>query len=414
MSKRRTLGLIVGLSALAMASVARSNDPHSVEGITKALGAAKITAVQAIEAAQKEITGGKVTEVALHTEKEAVLYEVNVLIGEGVKKVRIDAASGKVLGVEGEPADEAKQGELAEVKQALGMARLTFPEAIEAAAKEVPDGRAFNIKLELKGKQAVYMVALLQGDKAIMAPVNASSGEVSAILQLPPGGDPRGPADSAWRRDFKVDKANWADRGKNPYFLLEPGHRCTYKHGSETLSITVLDETKVVDGVTTRVVEEREEKNGKPKEISRNYFAMDKSTNDVYYFGEDVDIYKDGKVVGHGGAWLSGVNGAKFGLMMPGRPKVGDKFYQEVAPKVAMDRAEIVGVHEPLTTPAGDFRCLHVKETTPLEKDVSHKWYVAGLGLVKDDEFVIASQEPGGQKDGAQSKEPGEKEDEED
>jgi len=43
--------------------------------------------------------------------------------------------------------------------------------------------------------------------------------------------------------------------------------------------------------------------------------AIDKRTNDVYYFGEVVDIYKDRKVVDHEGGWLSG---AKFGMMMPG------------------------------------------------------------------------------------------------
>jgi hypothetical protein len=35
----------------------------------------------------------------------------------------------------------------------------------------------------------------------------------------------------------------------------------------------VLDETKTVDGVETRIVEERETVNGKPIEVSRNYFA---------------------------------------------------------------------------------------------------------------------------------------------
>src|SRR5437762_8506857 len=42
-------------------------------------------------------------------------------------------------------------------------------------------------------------------------------------------------------------------------------------------------------------------------------FALCKRTNSVYYFGEDVDIYKNGKIVGHEGSWLSGEKGAKFG-----------------------------------------------------------------------------------------------------
>src|SRR4030095_6201749 len=97
--------------------------------------------------------------------------------------------------------------------------------------------------------------------------------------------------------------------------------------GNEQLTITVLDETKKVDGVETRVVEERETKNGKLGEVSRNYFAISKRTNSVYYFGEDVDIYKDGKVVNHEGGWLAGVKDARFGLMMPGQATLKAKYY---------------------------------------------------------------------------------------
>ena len=124
----------------------------------------------------------------------------------------------------------------------------------------------------------------------------------------------------------------------------------------------------MVDGVETRIVEEREEKDGQLTEVSRNYFAIDKTTKDVYYFGEDVDMYKDGKVVNHDGSWLAGVNDAKFGMMMPGKPKVGDKFYQELSPKVAMDRCEIVALDGEIETPLETFKyCLCMKETSELE-----------------------------------------------
>ncbi len=154
--------------------------------------------------------------------------------------------------------------------------------------------------------------------------------------------------------------------------------------------MTVTRKTKVVDGVETRVVEEREEKDGKLTEVSQNYFAIDKTTSAVYYFGEDVDDYKDGKVVSHEGAWLSGVNGARFGMMMPGKPKVGDKFQQETAPKVAMDRCEIAAMGKQIKTPAGTFKnCLCAKEGSSLENGTSDKVYAPGVGLVKDDEFLL-------------------------
>ena len=59
-----------------------------------------------------------------------------------------------------------------------------------------------------------------------------------------------------------------------------------------------------------------------------------------------VDNYKDGKIINHESAWRAGEQGARFGLMIPARPKVGDKFYQEIAPKVALDRVEVVSVDQ--------------------------------------------------------------------
>lgn len=199
------------------------------------------------------------------------------------------------------------------------------------------------------------------------------------------------PAQDGWQQEFTVNKADLSSTGTSRYFRLEPGNQLVFGEGKDTLTITVLNETKMVDGVETRVIEEREMKDGKPAEISRNYFAIDKKTGDVYYFGEDVDIYKNGKVASHEGAWLSGVKGAKFGLMMPGEPKVGQRFYQEQAPGVATDRAEIASTSETVTTPAGTFRdCVKTNESSSLESGTAHKWYAPGVGLIKDgDEFIL-------------------------
>ena len=78
--------------------------------------------------------------------------------------------------------------------------------------------------------------------------------------------------------------------GSNPYFILEPGYQSILEGRGEKLAISVLDDTVEIDGVTTRVVEEREWKSGNLIEVSRNFFAIDPETADVFYFGEDVDI----------------------------------------------------------------------------------------------------------------------------
>jgi len=185
---------------------------------------------------------------------------------------------------------------------------------------------------------------------------------------------------------FLVDMKDLSSTGVNPYFNLEPGYRLVYagtdEGKSKELVITVLDETKKIGDVETRVVEERETTDGKETELSRNYFAICKKTNSVYYFGEDA-----------GGAWLSGENGARFGLMMPGTVLVGSRYCQEIAPGKAMDRAEHVSMTESLETPAGKFEnVLKVEETTPLEPgDKEYKYYAAGVGLIKDGALKLVS-----------------------
>jgi hypothetical protein len=61
--------------------------------------------------------------------------------------------------------------------------------------------------------------------------------------------------------------------------------------------------------------------------------------------------------VSHEGAWLAGQNGAKAGMIMPGKVVVGLKYYQEIAPGVAEDRAEIVSVNDTLYTSWNIFKC---------------------------------------------------------
>jgi hypothetical protein len=195
---------------------------------------------------------------------------------------------------------------------------------------------------------------------------------------------------AAYRSDFAPELSNLGTVGSNPYFNLTPGYKQYFTEGGTHTTITVLAEIVIIDGVQCRVVEDREEKDGKPVEFTRDYYAIDKATGDVYYFGEDVDVYKDGKVSNHEGSWRSGVEGAKYGLMMPGRIVAGDRFFQERAPRQrAMDRSEVISLAEKVVTPAGTFDCVHFKDSSAIEKAVDHKWYAKDVGLVKDGKAVL-------------------------
>lgn len=69
---------------------------------------------------------------------------------------------------------------------------------------------------------------------------------------------------------FPVDKKSLGIKGNNPYFPLTPGYGLTYKHGYDTEAVTVLNETRTIDGVECRVVEDREEKAGQLIELTRD------------------------------------------------------------------------------------------------------------------------------------------------
>ncbi|MEO6130597.1 MAG: hypothetical protein ABIQ02_02025 [Saprospiraceae bacterium] len=186
------------------------------------------------------------------------------------------------------------------------------------------------------------------------------------------------------------DQCTFSTTGRNAYFILEPGYQMVY-HGTEDeettdLVITVSNDTKMIDHVETRVVIEVESVNGERIEISRNFFAFCQETSSIYYFGEEVDIYKNGKIINHEGAWIAGGEN-KCGVDMPGLALIGARFFQEIAPKVAMDRKEIISIGESYTVPAGKFEnCLRIMETSPLEPgDIEYKVYGLGVGLLQDE-----------------------------
>jgi hypothetical protein len=204
--------------------------------------------------------------------------------------------------------------------------------------------------------------------------------------------------------EFNRDHCTFTTTGSNPHFPLWPGYVLEFEGEEEDggeiielyLRFSVLGDTETVDGVVTRVIEEYEEEDGEVIEISRNFYALCRETGDVWYFGEDVDIYEDGEIISHGGAWRSGADGAEAGVFMPGTPMLGARHFQEIAPDVALDRAEVVSDDVTLNLPAGTFNdVVKVDETSPLEPGhISEKWYAPGVGLIKDNEAELVEITP--------------------
>jgi hypothetical protein len=197
-----------------------------------------------------------------------------------------------------------------------------------------------------------------------------------------------------WQDDFGITQCKMLSSGRNDYFVLEPGHQLVLEHGSVRMQITVLNETKVVDGVTTRVVEEREWDKGVIQEVSRNYYALCEQSKDVLHFGEDVEVYKDGKLLKSDGTWMAGTQGSRPGLVIAGTPKLGMKYYQEIAPGVTLNRGEVVSLTETCRTAAGTFKnCLKIRGTSGMDaKKLEYKFYAPQIGLVQDEKMRLVKQ----------------------
>lgn len=194
-----------------------------------------------------------------------------------------------------------------------------------------------------------------------------------------------------WATDFATDPAQLSATGRNPHFVLEPGYQIVLEEGPSRMEVTVLAETRVVGGVETRAVEERETFKGQVTELSKNYYAIHKQTLDVLQFGEEVSNFRNGKLVNNAGTWMAGVKKARAGLLLPGKARVGYRYYQEQAPGVTMDRAEIVSVSTSQKTPAGTFEnCVRTQVTSPMTPgEKEYRCYAPGIGLVKFESMLL-------------------------
>ena len=201
--------------------------------------------------------------------------------------------------------------------------------------------------------------------------------------------------ENEYTESFRAEDCTFSSTGRNPFFILQPDYQLVLAggEGSEAaqVTITVLNETREVNGTETRVVEERETIGGELVEISRNFFAICEETNSVFYFGEEVDDYENGAIISHEGAWLAGEGENRAGVIMPGTILFGSRYYQEIAPNVAVDRAEIIDIGEVIQTPGGEFSdTLITQETNPLEPSVAElKYYAAGIGLIQEEDLML-------------------------
>ena len=215
--------------------------------------------------------------------------------------------------------------------------------------------------------------------------------------------------ETGYTDQFRTQDCTFIDEGENTYYILRPGYQMVLKgveDGEDVVFVhTVLDETRMFylpdEGwVTTRVIEELEWADGKPKEFTRGFFALCKETGDLYDFGDEVDIYNDDgtEIESHDGTWHAGEpdkNGlAKPGIFMPGSFMLKARYYQQMAEGMSMERAENWEMGLTIETPAGTFTdCVRVRETNWSEPEGAEtfKTHAPGVGLLGEDTLELCA-----------------------
>jgi hypothetical protein len=180
---------------------------------------------------------------------------------------------------------------------------------------------------------------------------------------------------------------DFSPRVTNPWYPLVPGTTFVYSGVKDNVKAVdiyaVSRHTKKIDGVVTRMVNDRLLLNGRLAERTTDYYAQDKCGN-VWYFGEDTAELSHGKVLNTDGSFHAGVDGAQPGVYMQANPQLCRWFRQEWLKGEAEDQYRAVSKTAKATAPDGRFaHVLRTEETSALEPGVlDNKYYVKGIGEI--------------------------------
>ena len=190
--------------------------------------------------------------------------------------------------------------------------------------------------------------------------------------------------------DFSATKFPDKPKVDNKWLPLEPGTRSEFNgtvtdltsgtpevHKHRVVSI-VTGLTKVIDGVRTVVLWDRDYTDGILGESELAFFAQS-SKGAVWLLGEYPEEFDAGTFTGAPNTFISGMDEAKGGIAMQGHPEEGSASYtQASAPAIDfLDCAQVVSKKG---------NTLKIDEFNPLDgAAVGHqqKYYRAGLGSYK-------------------------------
>ncbi len=207
-----------------------------------------------------------------------------------------------------------------------------------------------------------------------------------------------GTGDEMVEKEFEeIDPANFDNSTNidNEWFPLQPGMQYIYEGTTyeddefipHRVVFTVTDLTKVINGVRTVIVWDRDFSDDELVEAELTFFAQDNDGN-VWHLGQYSETYEEEDFVG-GQAWLVGyLEGAKAGIMMKANPQLGMPSYSEgyaPPPFNWTDRARVAEMGQTTSVPFGDYEdVLVIEEFNQEEPDaIQLKYYARGVGLVR-------------------------------
>jgi len=200
------------------------------------------------------------------------------------------------------------------------------------------------------------------------------------------------------KKYLELDPANF-DRSTtidNEWLPLKPGTQSVYEGFNvedgekipHSVVDTVTDLTKVINGVRTVVSVEEDYSEGKLIEREIAFHAQDNDGN-VWHLGQLRETYDDVEFVG-GRVWLVGhLKGAKAGIRMLAKPRLGTPGYsQGYAPPPFnwTDRGRVYQMGQKTKVPTGSYDDVLVIEEWDAEtpKGVFQlKYHARGVGIVR-------------------------------
>ncbi len=165
-------------------------------------------------------------------------------------------------------------------------------------------------------------------------------------------------------------------------FTVEDGERVEHR-----ILLTITDLTKVIGGVNSVVIYERDVTEGEVVEAEIAFRAQDNEGN-VWHLGEYSEVYEEGELLG-GKTWLVGhLDGARAGVMMQADPQPGTPAFSEgfAPPPVSWtDQGRIRAVGQSDEVEYGAFDNVVVLEEFNDEEPGAFqiKSYARGVGLIR-------------------------------